>query len=310
MSMISPPQSTTATPPELDLSQITAFVDEQSNEVGQGISFGDYGIIEVLSDNGINKVCLAVFRGTEQKVVLKFMRLYTENGHGNAAQSPERLHGRAEKERVALSLFIHPNVIKSFGIMRLPRFMMVATEYVEEGTVADYIQQHGPLNEEAARALFVQMVNAVEFLHSHGVVHRNLKAEHLLLDSTGHIRLIGFSFSHHFKEGVLLDTYCGTPNYASPEMVNGTQYTGPEADVWSMGAILYLMLWGRCPFEGRDIKETYENIALGRLVVPESLTTMVQDLLFQMLDTDPKARASVRDVLRHPWARGTINGQL
>lgn len=96
----------------------------------------------------------------------------------------------------------------------------------------DYIAKYGRMSESAARYKFWQIISAVEYCHKKGIVHRDLKAENLLLDMNMNIKIADFGFSNHFKPGELLATWCGSPPYAAPEVFEGKQYTGPEIDIW------------------------------------------------------------------------------
>ena len=131
----------------------------------------------------------------------------------------------------------------------------IVTEYAAKGDIFDYLVSHGRLAEPQARHFFVQILSAVKYCHSQGVVHRDLKAENLLLDSEGSIKLADFGFSNYFEEESLLSTFCGSPPYAAPELFEGKQYVGSKVDIWSLGVVLYVLVSGTLPFDGSTLSE-------------------------------------------------------
>ena len=99
------------------------------------------------------------------------------------------------------------------------------------------------------------ILSAVEYCHKNAVIHRDLKPENLLLDEQKNIKIIDFGFGNTFKSEHLLDTFCGSPFYAAPEMILGKRYEGPEVDMWSLGVILFALLCGHLPFDDENMKE-------------------------------------------------------
>lgn len=128
-----------------------------------------------------------------------------------------------------------------------------------------------------------------------------MKPENLLLDSNKNVKLIDFGFGNTFHKDRLLDTFCGSPFYAAPEMIQGIKYIGPEVDVWSLGVILYTLLSGRLPFDGSNLNELYDNIASGRYKIPDTITGDAIGLIQKMLEVDPKRRATLFEIKHHSW---------
>ena len=116
------------------------------------------------------------------------------------------------------------------------------------------------LPENEARRFFQQIISGLEYCHKHNVVHRDLKPENLLLDENNNIKIADFGLANFLNDGCFLDTSCGSPNYAAPEVISGRMYAGPEVDIWSSGVILYALLCGRLPFDDENIPSLFRKI--------------------------------------------------
>ncbi|KAJ2951831.1 hypothetical protein O0L34_g13994 [Tuta absoluta] len=122
--------------------------------------------------------------------------------------------------------------------------------------------------EQAARKKFWQILSAVEYCHERRIVHRDLKAENLLLDANMNIKIADFGFSNYYAQGELLATWCGSPPYAAPEVFEGKRYTGPEIDIWSLGVVLYVLVCGALPFDGSTLQSLRDRVLSGRFRIP------------------------------------------
>lgn len=199
-------------------------------------------------------------------------------------------------------------------------------EYASGGEVFDYLVLHGRMKEKEARAKFRQIVSAVQYCHQKKIIHRDLKAENLLLDSEMNIKIADFGFSNEFTPGNKLDTFCGSPPYAAPELFQGKEpssrkwrhfirvsvralfkfnpraidsrfagkkYDGPEVDVWSLGVILYTLVSGSLPFDGSTLRELRERVLRGKYRIPFYMSTDCENLLKKFLVLNPTKRASL-----------------
>uniref|UniRef100_A0A8B9JLY8 non-specific serine/threonine protein kinase n=1 Tax=Astyanax mexicanus TaxID=7994 RepID=A0A8B9JLY8_ASTMX len=170
-----------------------------------------------------------------------------------------------------------------------------------QGEVFDYLVAHGRMKEKEARAKFRQIVSAVQYCHQKCIVHRDLKAENLLLDADMNIKIADFGFSNEFTVGNKLDTFCGSPPYAAPELFQGKKYDGPEVDVWSLGVILYTLVSGSLPFDGQNLKELRERVLRGKYRIPFYMSTDCENLLKKFLILNPTKRGSLEQIMKDRW---------
>ena len=174
-------------------------------------------------------------------------------------------------------------------------------EYANKGELFNYIVMKKHLEEIEARKFFQEILAGVEYLHEHNIVHRDLKPENLLLDNSTSIKIADFGLSAKYEKGELLDTACGSPCYAAPEMILGRKYFGPTVDVLSCGVVLFAMVCGYLPFEGENTLELYKKILRVDYTTIDNLSEELEDLLKKILNTDPNTRYTIKAIMNHPW---------
>ncbi|KAL7978211.1 hypothetical protein Chor_014750 [Crotalus horridus] len=201
---------------------------------------------------------------TDEQPHIGNYRLLKTIGKGNFAKVKLARHVLTGKE-VAVKI-IDKTQLNSSSLQKLFREVriMKVLNHPNIGEVFDYLVAHGRMKEKEARAKFRQIVSAVQYCHQKFIVHRDLKAENLLLDADMNIKIADFGFSNEFTFGNKLDTFCGSPPYAAPELFQGKKYDGPEVDVWSLGVILYTLVSGSLPFDGQNLKELRERVLRGK----------------------------------------------
>uniref|UniRef100_A0A6Q2X3E3 non-specific serine/threonine protein kinase n=1 Tax=Esox lucius TaxID=8010 RepID=A0A6Q2X3E3_ESOLU len=200
-----------------------------------------------------------------------------------------------------MKLLNHPNIVKLFEVIETEKTLYLIMEYASGGEVFDYLVAHGRMKEKEARAKFRQIVSAVQYCHQKCIVHRDLKAENLLLDADMNIKIADFGFSNEFTMGNKLDTFCGSPPYAAPELFQGKKYDGPEVDVWSLGVILYTLVSGSLPFDGQNLKELRERVLRGKYRIPFYMSTDCENLLKKFLILNPTKRGSLEQIMKDRW---------
>uniref|UniRef100_A0A8C8I7E9 non-specific serine/threonine protein kinase n=1 Tax=Oncorhynchus tshawytscha TaxID=74940 RepID=A0A8C8I7E9_ONCTS len=250
---------------------------------------GNYRLLKTIGKGNFAKVKLARHILTGREVAIKII--------DKTQLNPNSL----QKVRILptdLSLFY---IVKLFEVIETERTLYLVMEYASGGEVFDYLVAHGRMKEKEARAKFRQIVSAVQYCHQKHIVHRDLKAENLLLDADMNIKIADFGFSNEFTMGNKLDTFCGSPPYAAPELFQGKKYDGPEVDVWSLGVILYTLVSGSLPFDGQNLKELRERVLRGKYRIPFYMSTDCENLLKRFLVLNPAKRGTLEQIMKDRW---------
>ncbi|VDP78604.1 unnamed protein product [Echinostoma caproni] len=187
----------------------------------------------------------------------------------------------------------HPNIVRLLEIIDTEKIMYMVLEYASGGELYEYLFKKGRMTEAVARQTFRQILSAVQYCHQKQIIHRDLKTENLLLDENFNIKLGDFGFANEFHDGVKLNTFCGSPPYAAPELFLGKEYDGPEVDVWSLGVILFKLVSGALPFDGHTLSKLKERVLRGKYRIPFYMSTECEKLLKKMLVLNPAKRHSL-----------------
>ncbi|RYO33720.1 hypothetical protein AA0111_g4181 [Alternaria arborescens] len=307
--------------------------DHSKSENAKRSKFGNYILGQTLGEGEFGKVKMGWKRDSSVEVAIKLIRRETLGSNSNRLQ-------KIYREIHILRGLDHPNIVRLHEMVETERHIGIILEYASGGELFDYILNHRYLKDGPARKLFSQLISGVGYLHRKGIVHRDLKLENLLLDRNKNIIITDFGFANTFdpndelseeieyrlgdkdyirslglegtdaaRRGDLMQTSCGSPCYAAPELVvSDSLYTGRKVDVWSCGVILYAMLAGYLPFdddpanpEGDNINLLYKYIVSTPLTFPEYVTPHARDLLKRILVPDPRKRADLFEVARHSW---------
>ncbi|XP_058240044.1 maternal embryonic leucine zipper kinase isoform X1 [Hemibagrus wyckioides] len=252
-----------------------------------------YEVYETIGSGGFAKVKLGRHRLTGEKVAIKIME--------------KKVLGddlpRVKTEIEAMKNLSHQHVCRLYHVIETPSKIYMVLEYCPGGELFDYIVAKDRLSEEETRVFFRQIVSALAYVHSQGYAHRDLKPENLLIDEDHNLKLIDFGLCAKPKGGLSYElmTCCGSPAYAAPELIQGKSYIGSEADVWSMGVLLFALLCGFLPFDDDNCMVLYRKITKGHYENPRWLSPGSILLLNQMMQVEPKRRLTVRQLLAHPW---------
>lgn len=201
-----------------------------------------------------------------------------------------------------LKIVRHPNIVQLYEIIETSKQLFLIMEYASGGELFEYIVKKRRLQDSEACRFFHQILAGIEYLHKIKVCHRDLKPENLLLDENMNIKIVDFGLSNTYKqEKDTLKTACGSPCYASPEMIAGKRYHGLDTDLWSLGVILYAMTVGYLPFEDSDTNKLYKKILSCEYLVPGYVDKQAKDMMKHIMQSDPKQRYKIKDIKAHPW---------
>lgn len=222
---------------------------------------------------------------------------YTTAGHSNVATNPYGI----EREIVIMKLISHANVLGLYEVWENKSELYLVLEYVDGGELFDYLVSRGRLCEREAVHYFKQIIQGVSYCHAFNICHRDLKPENLLLDKKNStIKIADFGMAALEVSNKLLQTSCGSPHYASPEIVMGKPYHGGPSDVWSCGIILFALLTGHLPFNDDSIKKLLLKVQSGKYQMPQNLSKEARDLISKILVVSPAKRLTTEEILRHP----------
>uniref|UniRef100_A0A8C9TVT0 non-specific serine/threonine protein kinase n=1 Tax=Scleropages formosus TaxID=113540 RepID=A0A8C9TVT0_SCLFO len=256
------------------------------------VRVGFYDIERTLGKGNFAVVKLARHRITKTEVAIKII---------DKTQLDSVNLEKIYREVKIMKMLDHPHIIKLYQVMETKNMLYLVTEYAKNGEIFDYLAGHGRLSEADARRKFWQILSAVEYCHNRHVVHRDLKAENLLLDGHMNIKIADFGFGNFFQPGEPLATWCGSPPYAAPEVFEGQQYEGPQLDIWSMGVVLYVLVCGALPFDGPSLPVLRQRVLEGRFRIPYFMTEDCEHLIRRMLVLDPSKRLTVTQIKEHRW---------
>uniref|UniRef100_A0A8C9U3K0 Serine/threonine-protein kinase BRSK2-like n=1 Tax=Scleropages formosus TaxID=113540 RepID=A0A8C9U3K0_SCLFO len=247
---------------------------------------------------GPGLVKLGVHCVTGQKVAIKMV---------NREKLSESVLMKVEREIAILKLIEHPHVLKLYDVYENNRHLYLVLEHVSGGELFDYLVKKGRLTPKEARKFFRQIISALDFCHSHAICHRDLKPENLLLDEKNNIRIADFGMASLQVGDRLLETSCGSPHYACPEVIRVSERRSLSADVWSCGVILFALLVGALPFDHDNLRQLLEKVKSGVFHMPHFIPPDCQALLRGMIEVNPDKRLTLEAIQKHPWYLGGRN---
>lgn len=205
-----------------------------------------------------------------------------------------------EREIIIMKLIAHPNIMGLYDVWENKNDLYLILEYIEGGELFDYLIKRGKLQEFEAVSYFKQIIHGIGYLHQLNICHRDLKPENLLLDFNKNIKIADFGMAALEIKEKLLETSCGSPHYASPEIVAGKNYHGAPSDIWSCGIILFALLTGHLPFDDENIRKLLLKVQNGKFLMPPDLSLEAKDLITKMLQVNPADRVTIDEILQHP----------
>uniref|UniRef100_A0A8D2CRN6 non-specific serine/threonine protein kinase n=1 Tax=Sciurus vulgaris TaxID=55149 RepID=A0A8D2CRN6_SCIVU len=272
------------TPTPVELAELAACEGAYSHK---------YSTLSPLGSGAFGFVWTAVDKERNQEVVVKFIK--KEKVLEDCWVEDPKL-GKVTLEIAILSRVEHANIIKVLDVFENQGFFQLVME--KHGSGLDlfaFIDRHPALDEPLASYIFRQLVSAVGYLRSKGIVHRDIKDENIVIAEDFTIKLIDFGSAAYLERGKLFYTFCGTIEYCAPEVLMGNPYRGPELEMWSLGVTLYTLIFEENPF--CEVEETMEAAIHPPRPVSQALTSLVSGLL----QPAPEQRTTLEKLVTDPW---------
>ncbi|GFS48469.1 hypothetical protein TNCV_2297831 [Trichonephila clavipes] len=265
-------------------------------DIIQGKRIGLYRLKEELGTGNFSQVKAATHALTKERVAVKIL---------DKSKLDHKTQKMLAREILSMESLHHPHIIRIYEVLETLSRIYLVMEYANGGELFHRISQHGSFNEKAARPLFAQITAAVDHMHLHNIVHRDLKAENVFFHGPNTVKVGDFGFSTHIQDSQEpLRTFCGSPPYAAPELFRDDSYVGPMVDVWALGVLLYFMLTASMPFKATTVAGLKKQILEGEYIIPDYLSSDCHFLIVGILKQDPKIRTSLEQVKNSNWLKG------
>ncbi|BEJ16684.1 hypothetical protein CspHIS471_0600850 [Cutaneotrichosporon sp. HIS471] len=293
--------------PSSATNRLSAMSGNSGTREADAKMIGQWKIGRTIGKGSSGRVKIAKHASTDQyaavKIVPKGLIMSSRLSMSDAGPKAEKLLLGIEREIVIMKLIDHPNVLSLYDVWETNDDLYLVMEYVPGGELFDYLVRKGRLPQHEALHYFQQICYAVDYCHRFNICHRDLKPENLLLDQHKNIKVADFGMAAWQADENLLETSCGSPHYASPEIVAGKSYNGTASDIWSCGIILFALLTGRLPFDDDNIRTLLQKVKTGQFDMPTDIDVQARDLLARMLEKEPELRITMAEIMAHPFFR-------
>ena len=259
-------------------------------------SIGPYDFHGDIGDGAFSVVRLCQKRETGEYLACKIVEKKRLNS--------KHLQTRFETEVRINQQLHHPGIVQMIDLYCDETSYFMFMEFCPHKDLFQYIVDRGRLKEDESKPIFRQLLEAIKYIHSMGVSHRDMKPENVLIGPNGRIKISDFGLSRFLAPNGLVDTPCGSPCYASPECISGRSYNGVTTDVWSCGVILYAMLTGQLPWTKRNQTQLFQQIRRGEFTVPSYVSAEAKNMITKLMTVDIKNRYTVDEALADPWLQG------
>ncbi|XP_033103585.1 testis-specific serine/threonine-protein kinase 1-like [Anneissia japonica] len=257
--------------------------------IGKTIGEGSYSKVKKVFINSLN-ASAAMKIVSREKVKKDFLKKFF----------PREVH--------ILKKLNHPNITKLLDIIYCRDRICLVMELARRGDLLRYIQKRVYIKEQQAKIIFRQILLAVQYLHTNGIFHRDLKCENVLLDDNLVVKISDFGFAREWSDANrLCKTFCGSSAYASPEVIRGIPYDPHDSDIWSIGVVLFIMTTGSMAYDDRDLNKMLKLMDAEEIPFlkehPNFLSSDAVNLIKQILRKEPKERATINQMLNHAWTQ-------
>ena len=257
----------------------------------QGFGIGPFQMINEIGKGKFGKVFLGIHEETKEKVAIKQI----------PKESDQNIQSVYDEINIQKKLF-HPYLCRMYSVIQNNNYLFIVTEYCGGGEIFRKIAEEIDHFEEAqACKIFSQILSGLEYMHKNYIAHCDIKLENMLFDEYGDSKLTDFGLSKSFEGNINFTKTGGSPMYAAPEVFKGIEFKGVNADIWSMGICLYLMVCGDFPFNAEDKREFIKEILYKNFEVPDFVSPLFKDLIYKILQKDPNNRLTIQQIKEHPW---------
>ena len=252
-----------------------------------------FRIIKSLGKGSYGEVKLGINKIDEKKYAIK---IYPKK----ILCEPQK-KGIIENEIKILQQLNNINIMKLYEVIHTPILLYLIMEYIDGISLLEIIKKENNhyLEEKRALKIFIQIVKAIDYCQSKNICHRDIKLENILILNDGTIKLIDFGFAVKSNKKTYQTLLCGSPSYMAPEIVKREKYIAQYSDIWSLGVLLYSMLYGRFPFQGKTQKELFDNIKNCEFEFPNDINANENtiNLIKRILVVNPNQRPSLKEIL-------------
>jgi len=265
-------------------------------------SIDEYIISKDLGIGSYAEVKLGIHKITKKRYAIK---IYDKN-----IVNDEEKKNTIKNEIFILKQLNNENIMKLYDVIETNRHLYLILEYINGISLLDYIQreENRRISENVCKKLFYQIVKAILHCQNKNICHRDIKLENILVINENIIKLIDFGFAIKCNRNEYQEFFCGTLYYMPPEIVNKQKYIPFYSDIWSLGILLYTMLFGNFPFKSNKEEKLFELINQAKLVFPENIEVSdeVKLLLSKIIVFKPSKRISLEEILSDPWFKTNI----
>ena len=281
--------------------RLTKYIKEyfllNDNYPKSQVSFYKYG--RLIGKGAFGKVNLGLHILTGRIVAIKsFNKKNLKN---------ERAKSKIYHEINLMKNLRHSSIVKLLDNFETKNYILIIMENISGGDLLSFVKKRTKLNEKICKFIFKQILQAIKYIHTKNIIHRDIKLDNVLIDLNNNIKLCDFGVGKMVHEGEILTDQCGTPAYIAPEILENKGYEGPPVDIWSSGVVLYAMLSGTVPFKANNLNDLQNMIMAGNFKEIPDISKESNDLLHKLLQINPKKRISVDEALNHPWFNNSNN---